>query len=90
MQQSGALQFFSIQPLGIVIEDLILSRLHLVPGIKQKRPPAIIQRCIGFAWVGLWMAWTAPAYLYPIMNKSGSDDGVAPISIIGLIKHKLG
>lgn len=88
MQQSGALQFFSIQPLGIVIEDLILFRL--VSGFKPKRPPTMVQRCIGFAWVGLWMAWTAPAYLYPIMDKSGSDDGVAPISIIGLIKHKLG
>lgn len=33
------------------------------------------------------MAWTAPAYLYPIINKSDPEDGgVVPVSIIGYVK----
>ncbi|ETS87869.1 hypothetical protein PFICI_01697 [Pestalotiopsis fici W106-1] len=88
MEQSGALRFFSIQPLGIFIEDLILSRFHVVPGSRTKQTPALINRCIGFAWVCLWMAWTAPGYLYPIMDKSSSEDtGVVPVSVVGYMKY---
>lgn len=90
IRESGAIGFFAIQPLGIVIEDLLLSRYHAIPGNKTKRPPSLTQRVIGYAWVCLWMAWTAPGYLYPIMDKTGSEDnGVVTISVIALIKQKL-
>ncbi|KAI1762361.1 membrane bound O-acyl transferase family-domain-containing protein [Hypoxylon sp. FL1150] len=83
LEDSGARRFFCIQPLGIIIEDLV--RAYIPPMTSRH---TIIQRCVGFIWVSLWMAWTAFAYLYPIINKSElGNGGVIPISIIGYAKQ---
>ncbi|KAI1212104.1 membrane bound O-acyl transferase family-domain-containing protein [Annulohypoxylon truncatum] len=83
VQDSGALRFFLIQPLGIIVEDVVGP--YLSPLTSEYR---IVQRCLGFIWVGLWMAWTAPGYLYPIINKSDpGDGGVVPVSIISYVKR---
>ncbi|CAG9950748.1 unnamed protein product [Clonostachys rosea f. rosea IK726] len=83
-KHSGAIPFFLIQPVGLIVEDLvntIASSLGRNPG----RTPSITERFIGAVWFGLWMAWTAPAYLYPVLNSKGPDDaGVVPISVIRL------
>ncbi|KAI2621802.1 membrane bound O-acyl transferase family-domain-containing protein [Hypoxylon sp. NC1633] len=83
VRDSGALRFFCIQPLGIIAEDIV--RSYIPPATSRSKS---IQHFLGFIWVCLWMAWTAPAYLYPIINKSEPGaSGVVPISIIGGIKH---
>ncbi|KAI1493660.1 membrane bound O-acyl transferase family-domain-containing protein [Biscogniauxia mediterranea] len=89
-RHSGALRFFSVQPLGIIIEDMILMP-YTANSRLGKPTPTIARRVLGLLWVSLWMAWTAPGYLYPIMDKSGSpdDDGVVPISIINYLRHAL-
>ncbi|KAK8075552.1 hypothetical protein PG997_010215 [Apiospora hydei] len=90
LQHSGAMRFFWIQPLGLVIEDLFLS---LFNGGSQRagQPFKLWQHFLGWIWVGLWMAWTAPAYLYPIMALEASEaGGVVPVSIIGYAKSVLG
>ncbi|KAI1460936.1 membrane bound O-acyl transferase family-domain-containing protein [Annulohypoxylon moriforme] len=83
IQDSGAMRFFLIQPLGIIIEDV--AGTYASPAIPK---PRIVRRCLGFIWVSLWMAWTAPAYLYPIINKSDPEDsGVVPVSLVGYAKR---
>ena len=50
----------------------------------------VAERCVGGLWVCLWMAWTAPAYLFPVLTKTESDGGAAgvvPVSIIGCIRR---
>ncbi|KAK8122767.1 hypothetical protein PG984_011437 [Apiospora sp. TS-2023a] len=92
LQHSGAMKFFSIQPLGVFIEDMFLSMFHA----RSERPPSpkslrLWQRCVGWAWLGLWMAWTAPAYLYPIMAQEESEEngGVVPLSVLAYVKNVL-
>lgn len=93
LQRSGAMNFFSIQPLGVFIEDIFLSMYHA----RSRSPPGsnsirLWQRCVGWAWLGLWMAWTAPAYLYPIMEQEESEanGGVVPISTLAYLKRVMG
>ncbi|KAK8072791.1 hypothetical protein PG996_006139 [Apiospora saccharicola] len=93
LQRSGAMKFFSIQPLGVFIEDMFLSMFHA----GSERPPLpkslrLWRRCAGWAWLGLWMAWTAPAYLYPIMAQEESEEngGVVPLSVLTYVKSVLG
>ena len=39
-------------------------------------------------WTAVWMAWTAPAYVYPMLAQDGPrDDGIVPVIIIGYVKH---
>lgn len=90
--ESGAMRFFTIQPLGIVVEDLttwILSDSTVKPGSSAGRPTAL-QRWGGALWVLLWMTWTAPAYMFPVVAKTESGDkGVVPLSLIGLVTKQL-
>ncbi|KAI0409013.1 membrane bound O-acyl transferase family-domain-containing protein [Xylaria palmicola] len=85
-RDSGALRFFSIQPVGIIIEDLFLS---IYQSYRNRNTPGVhvstLQRCFGFLWVGLWIAWTVPAYMYPVLNSTEAG-GVVPFSFITLIK----
>lgn len=76
-----------VQPLGIVVEDLV--KLALAPLFKRFPLPNFINRCLGALLVTLWMAWTAPWYMYPIMAKGSGDDGVIPVSIILYTKRLL-
>jgi len=47
---------------------------------------SIVRRCAGALWVGLWMVWTAPAFLYLNLSKTGpGDKGVVPFRIVGYL-----
>lgn len=83
--ESGALAFFSIQLLGIIVEDLFKFAMKSL--IERYQLPKAGNRFLGALWVSLWMTWTAPWYLYPMLGKGNGDDGVIPISIILYIKH---
>ncbi|KAK7914119.1 membrane bound O-acyl transferase family-domain-containing protein [Apiospora marii] len=93
LQHSGAMKFFAIQPLGVFIEDMFLALYN--SGSESPSIPKttrLWQRCIGWAWLGLWMAWTAPAYLYPIMAQEESEEngGVVPVSVIAYAESFIG
>ncbi|KAI1806999.1 hypothetical protein F4811DRAFT_62410 [Daldinia bambusicola] len=64
--ESGALRFFAIQPLGIVIDDIVHSTLG------NDLLPRFVQSYFSFIWLSLWMTWTAPGYLDPIIHKNAS------------------
>lgn len=85
--ESGALAFFLMQPLGIIAEDLF--KLALTPLLERFPLPKIVNRSLGALWVSLWMAWTVPWYMYPILEKGSGDDGVIPASIILYAKQLL-
>ncbi|VUC25903.1 unnamed protein product [Clonostachys rosea] len=86
-RDSGAISFFTIQPLGILIEDLFQKIVAKLLGQSKNRESSAIERCVGVLWVGLWMAWTGPAYLYPVLKVNGPEGGgVVPVSVIGYFK----
>ncbi|KAK4210160.1 membrane bound O-acyl transferase family-domain-containing protein [Rhypophila decipiens] len=83
LHESGAMRFFLIQPLGLMMEDAILGAYYNF----NKQPATMAHRLLGMLWVGMWMAWTAPSYLYPVLAKADSSsaagmDRVVPFSII--------
>ncbi|KAI0018950.1 membrane bound O-acyl transferase family-domain-containing protein [Xylariomycetidae sp. FL0641] len=87
IHRSGAMPFFALQPLGILIEDVFLNFWQQKPGSRPVNKPMSVQRALGVIWVGLWMAWTAPVYLYPILAQGGgSQHGVLPVSALGFAK----
>ncbi|KAK4169998.1 membrane bound O-acyl transferase family-domain-containing protein [Cladorrhinum sp. PSN259] len=84
--ESGAMRFFTIQPLGIAVEDLIT---WILSGSMTAKP-TLLQRWGGALWVLLWMTWTVPAYMFPVLARIESGDkGVVPLSLIRLVTKEL-
>ncbi|KAK4220699.1 membrane bound O-acyl transferase family-domain-containing protein [Podospora fimiseda] len=84
--ESGAMHFFTVQPLGILIEDLTTGALKLF-GAK---PSSTIQQLVGAIWVLLWMAWIAPAYMFPVLAQAESGEkGVVPLSVAKIMSKRL-
>ncbi|KAI9042921.1 wax synthase family protein [Aspergillus affinis] len=87
---SGAAQFFCTQALGMMIEDLVVIVYFALRGDRpsRDRPASRGERIIGFLWVGSFLVWSFPAYIYPMLyrSNSGLDDSVVPVSVVGLLQ----
>ncbi|PYI13448.1 putative toxin biosynthesis protein [Aspergillus violaceofuscus CBS 115571] len=69
MAKSGALWFFCLQIVGVVIESIVRDlfqplRARMNPGVK---------RMIGYVWVALFMLWTVPIWINPILIQLYGD-----------------
>ena len=90
---SGAVQFFCTQALGLMVEDLLSSAYSALcgGGSSRDRPASRGERILGFLWVGSFLVWSFPAYLYPMLYRSnaGANDSVVPVSVVGLVQRLL-
>lgn len=85
---SGAVTFFCTQAIGVLLEDFACSVYRSVEGISRDQPVTRGQRIIGYLWVGTFMAWSLPVYVYPMLYRGnlGLDDSVTPYSIVRTLK----
>ncbi|PMD30510.1 hypothetical protein L207DRAFT_520016 [Hyaloscypha variabilis F] len=61
LSSSSALQFFTIQALGIIFEDFIQQLYHLA-GFKS----GVFTKAVGFVWVVAFLLfWTSPGWFFP-------------------------
>lgn len=83
LHDSRAVRFFMTQALGLIFEDCILRLYQLAP--ESMRLPATSTKVFGFIWVLMFLTWSAPAYLYPMMWRSnlGLNDSTIPFSFFG-------
>jgi hypothetical protein len=80
---SGAIRFFMTQAVGLIIEDCFVRLYDLTfPNIKL---PKVLARVVGFIWVSVFLAWSVPAYIYPMMWRAnkGLPDSTIPFSFFG-------
>jgi hypothetical protein len=85
-RNSGVMQWFSMQALGFVIEDSVITLYRKLTG-STPRPSHQVptwQKVIGFIWVCCWMAWTMPVWIYPI-SRASEGEGVLPFGIVEYI-----
>jgi hypothetical protein len=79
--ESGAMQFFLTQVLGLVLEDWMRAAYHFAVGSdKSVVGPRLWQRVLGSVWVLTFMMWSTPAWTYPIMRKHHGQ-GILPMRI---------
>ncbi|KAE8366745.1 membrane bound O-acyl transferase family-domain-containing protein [Aspergillus caelatus] len=88
ISSSGAMQFFCTQAFGVLVEDLVINSYCALRGVGRNQQASLAERAIGFVWVGSFLAWSLPSYLYPILYRAnmGLDDSVVPVSIIRLLR----
>lgn len=93
-QQSGAIRFFCIQVIGIMLEDGVQAiyrsarGLHRSPGNRSPGQPPLWTRLIGYIWVLAFLSWSSPAWIYPTlrMNKGEDKDVVLPFSFVAFLR----
>lgn len=78
-QQSGTVLFYSMQALGIMLEDTVQEIFRRGFGYTSSR----WARAFGYVWVVLWTLWTSPAYFYPMMLVITEKKSILPFSVVG-------
>ncbi|KAF2464157.1 uncharacterized protein BDR25DRAFT_98668 [Lindgomyces ingoldianus] len=81
LENSGAMSFFLVQVLGLVAEDIVIRAY----GSSTARMPRAAERSVGFLWVSIFLTWSVPAYMYPMMwrTNQGLNDSTIPYSLFG-------
>jgi hypothetical protein len=71
---TGALKFFVIQGLGIMFEDAVqaLHRRH------RSGKPGSWTRIVGYIWVSLFLIWTTPCWIYPMVRSNVPEKDIMP------------
>ena len=82
-RQSGQMQFFATQIVGIVVEDAVQAVYRAVCGIQRGAPPTPMARAVGYVWLIVFLWWSTPAWFYPRQRVSRGDerDAFLPFSL---------
>lgn len=82
-RDSGAMRFFLAQAFGMVLEDCAVEVHHVL--LPRARLPSFVAKIIGFMWVSVFLAWSVPAYIYPMLWRvnMGYNDSTIPYSFFG-------
>lgn len=94
MRESGALQFFAVQPIAIIVEDGVQALYRLTFGARRKedddRPssspssPPLWIRSVGYFWLILFLSWSTPVWSFPLLyrNSGRLKSSIVPFSIV--------
>ncbi|KAH8883275.1 hypothetical protein GQ53DRAFT_664035, partial [Thozetella sp. PMI_491] len=76
-EESGAMTFFCLQAVGIMIEDAVqaLDRQWkpLLLQAHGKKAWGLVNTWTGYLWVVLWLVWSSPVWIYPHMRRDKGD-----------------
>lgn len=82
MRQSGALQFFCMQALGIMIEDGVQEIYKQFTKRKSGTVPTRSERIIGYIWVVAFLVWTSPVWVFPAILQMREDEATLSLSAL--------
>lgn len=82
MRQSGAMQFFCIQALGIMIEDGVQGAFNKGFKGETRGYVGMAGRIIGYAWVLFFLVWTSPVWVFPATLQMREEDALLSLSAV--------
>lgn len=83
VRESGAMLFFAIAPLGIMIEDCVKSTWVFMSGASVADPKGskpLWQRVLGFLWSMAWLGVTSTWFFYPQVVRP-QNQSLVPFSV---------
>ncbi len=82
LRESGAVTFFCIQTVGIMIEDGVQALCPSSAGkTGREQRVHVLRRLAGYLWVVAWLVWTTPGWTYPMMRRDRGDR-LLPFSVL--------
>lgn len=95
-EESGAVEFFLLMAVGIIVEDVFIWEWKRVVKRKGNIEVENMQgganwwhKAIGYIWVILFFSWATPVWAYPLLrrNVGGIESFPLPFSIVGLFRR---
>jgi hypothetical protein len=93
LRESGSLYFFCTQAAGIMLEDTVQGEYESLSGRSEgnrRKGPSRWARLLGWTWVVLFLSWSTPMWVFPVMHFNvtmGRHDSILPFSpIAGVMK----
>lgn len=85
--ESGAMRFFILQALGIMLEDAVSAVLgRLCP--RKFRNISSSLKPLGYVWVATWLMWSSPTWIYSSMRRATGEPLIpVPRQIEALFHH---
>lgn len=84
-QIHGTIFFFPAQVIGIMMEDLVMAAYKKVMGVQKGQQLGGWTRYVGWLWVGCFMSWCCPIWVYPTLRRGG--EGMVPFSFIRMMPN---
>lgn len=81
MHQSGALQFFCMQALGIMVEDGVQA-IYRQFSRDTRSGPGNAERIAGYIWVVCFLVWTSPVWVFPATLKMREEEALLNLSAL--------
>lgn len=90
MRESSAVWFFCTQPFGLLLEDTVQAtyRRYLKGNSTGNKSTFPWTRLVGYLWVTAFMVWSAPVWVYPLMQ--GHRPGIDDLSSFRVLASLLG
>ena len=82
MRQSGAMQFFCMQALGIMIEDGVQALYRQSMKGEMTTRAKTIERTVGYVWVLFFIVWTSPVWVFPAHLQMREEDAMLSLSAV--------
>ena len=84
-RESGSMEFFCVQALGIMFEDAVQA---LYTACSDDPRSNGWHKWIGYCWTITWLCWTSPVWHFPMLrNDEGSEaDAVMPFDVLKFLK----
>ena len=84
IHESGAIQFFVTQALGIMIEDGFQAVYYSLTGKRRPSKAPVLHRVVGYLWLVLFLTWSTPVWTYPLIRTVRKGvDVLFPFTIFG-------
>lgn len=80
--ESGAVLFFSLQPLGIMLEEAVQQTT------TRLKIPTWIRKIIGYLWVVVFMSWSVPIWSYPHLRLGMDAADMLPFELASPLIRK--
>ena len=84
--RSGSPRFFLMQAAAITAEDFVTWACAQTAGPPRRGAdgrPVLWARALGYAWVLVWLAWTTPGWMYPLIAVPKADGSfVLPVGVV--------
>jgi hypothetical protein len=83
VRDSGAVVTFTVQALGLIVEGIVIGTYQTLT--QRGRLGRKLEMGVGFIWVAMFLTWSIPAYVYPMMWRSqlGLNDSTIPFTLFG-------
>lgn len=77
MHRSGAFQFFTMQAVGIMIEDAVqVVWRKLMPSAGSSTLLQAFGKVMGYLWVVTFVVWSSPVWVYPFIREMRHEDAM--------------